>query len=73
MRRTGSVMPATVRTIDGLAAAVVDTAARTGEVSRAARGQPSSTAMIAMKIGEVSVEKRMPSRANERPTLYRAA
>lgn len=36
MRRTSSVMPATVRTIDGLAAAVVDTAARTGEVSRAA-------------------------------------
>ena len=70
MRRTGSVMPATVRTIDGLAAAVVDTAARTGEDWR---GQPSSTAMIAMKIGEVSVEKRMPSRANERPTLYRAA
>ena len=36
MRRTGSVMPATVWTIDGLAAAVVDTAARTGEVSRGA-------------------------------------
>lgn len=33
MRRTGSVMPATVWTIDGLAAAVVDIAARTGEVS----------------------------------------
>ena len=55
MRRTGSVMPATVWTIDGLAAAVVD------------------TAVIAMKIGDDNVENRMPSRANDRPTLYRAA
>ena len=35
--------------------------------------QPRSTAMIAMKIGDDNVENRMPSRANDRPTLYRAA
>ena len=35
--------------------------------------QLSNAAMIAMKIGEDSVENRMPSRANESPTLYRAA
>ena len=29
--------------------------------------------MIAMKIGDDNVENRMPSRANDRPTLYRAA
>ena len=35
--------------------------------------QLSNAAMIAMKTGEDSVENRIPSRAKERPTLYRAA